>query len=206
MRKKQLFIILAALSISSLTGCHKDKTDPTEPTPLETIQPDTVSETISDKLDDPDTYKVPEAVYIIDGKELTEDEYKAYEESLQAEVEQPTDADGNNIPGGYSNPSVIVETNADGNIESYTIDESAALETEPEETLSEQEVTEIESGIDDFTYNQALEFNRISAKTEVAELRKTNPEFADITDEMIDNYSEDELDNLMQKIMKARGF
>ena len=29
---------------------------------------------------------------------------------------------------------------------------------------------------------------------------------ADITDEMVDNYSENELDALVQKIMKAKGF
>ncbi len=43
-------------------------------------------------------------------------------------------------------------------------------------------------------------------KNDLAELRKSNPEFADITDEMVDNYSEDERDALVQKSMKAKGF
>ena len=61
MRKKQLFIILAALSISSLTGCHKDKPVETQ-APLETIAPDKPSETISDKLDDPTSSYVIEPI------------------------------------------------------------------------------------------------------------------------------------------------
>lgn len=51
MRKKQLLFTLAALTILSLSGCHKDK-PVTKTEPLETIAPETQSETISDKLDD----------------------------------------------------------------------------------------------------------------------------------------------------------
>lgn len=53
MRKKQLFITLTALSLLCLSGCHKDKPVETQ-APLETIAPETQSETISDKLDDPE--------------------------------------------------------------------------------------------------------------------------------------------------------
>ena len=50
MRKKQLFII-TALALTCLSGCHKDKPVESQ-APLETIAPETTSETISDKLDD----------------------------------------------------------------------------------------------------------------------------------------------------------
>ena len=53
MKKKQLFLLLSASLVLSLSGCHKDKAEPTEPAPLETIKPDVKDETISDKLDDP---------------------------------------------------------------------------------------------------------------------------------------------------------
>lgn len=51
MRRKQLVLILSLLTISCLSGCHKDKPVESQ-APLETIAPETTSETISDKLDD----------------------------------------------------------------------------------------------------------------------------------------------------------
>lgn len=51
MRKRHL-IILAALTLVCLSGCHKDKPVESQ-APLETIAPETTSETISDKLDEP---------------------------------------------------------------------------------------------------------------------------------------------------------
>ena len=59
MRKKQLFII-TALALACLSGCHKDKPIESQ-APLETIQPDTSSETISDKLDEAPTLSIEEA-------------------------------------------------------------------------------------------------------------------------------------------------
>ena len=58
MRRKQLVLILSLLYLSCLSGCGKDKVDPTEPSPLETIAPETKSDLISDKLDEPDDYTI----------------------------------------------------------------------------------------------------------------------------------------------------
>ena len=58
MRRKQLVLILSLLTISCLSGCGKDKPDPTEPSPLETIAPETKSDLISNKLDEPDDYTI----------------------------------------------------------------------------------------------------------------------------------------------------
>lgn len=58
MRRKQIVLILSLLTLSCLSGCHKDKVDPTEPSPLETIAPETKSDLISDKLDEPDDYTI----------------------------------------------------------------------------------------------------------------------------------------------------
>lgn len=71
MKKKHL-LFLVALTVACLSGCGKDKVDPTEPSPLETIAPETQSETISDKLDPVEDYTVPtigttEAVINSDG-------------------------------------------------------------------------------------------------------------------------------------------
>ena len=49
MKKKHL-IILAALTLSCLSGCHKDKPVETQ-APLETIAPETQAESTGDKLD-----------------------------------------------------------------------------------------------------------------------------------------------------------
>lgn len=212
MNRKSIIFILAALAVMSLSACGKKHTEP-EQTSLEVIEPEsTASETISDKLDEGTELKVvPEGIYIIDGKQLTESEYAAYQESLQADIELPTDADGNNIPGGYSNSSVITETNASGEITGYSIEESTAGDNSTEESteaesLSEQQINEMEEQVSDFTYQQAIESTRTSIKYDLAELRGTNPEFANITDEMVDNYTEDELNDLLKKIMKAKGF
>ena len=89
--------------------------------------------------------------------------------------------------------------------ESISNNETIAVPKESQ-SLSEEQAEELESNINDFTYKQAVEDSRIVIKNDLAELRKSNPEFADITDEMVDNYSEDELDALVQKIMKAKGF
>ncbi len=48
MKKRHLIITIAALSLLCLSGCHKDKPVESQ-APLETIQPETTSETISDK-------------------------------------------------------------------------------------------------------------------------------------------------------------
>lgn len=57
MRKRHL-IILAALVLTCLSGCHKDKPVESQ-APLETIAPETTSETISDKLDEPVVTEIP---------------------------------------------------------------------------------------------------------------------------------------------------
>lgn len=60
MKKKHLAMVLTMIGVLSLSGCGKDKVDPTEPSPLETIAPETKSDLISDKLDEPSTeYQVP---------------------------------------------------------------------------------------------------------------------------------------------------
>ena len=89
--------------------------------------------------------------------------------------------------------------------ESISNNETIAVPKESQ-SLSEEQAKKLESNINDFTYKQAVENQRIACKYDLAELRKSNPEFADITDEMVDNYSENELDALVQKIMKAKGF
>lgn len=207
MKRIALISVLLAL-VLSLSGCKKEE-EPVEVSSLAVIEPESTEEFV-DRLEDPtvstlEIGEAPSAIYNIEGKQMDESEYFAYQESLQADEEQPTDSDGNNIPGGFANPLVETELSEDGSLADYKINEPAETQTEPE-SLSEEQAEELESNINDFTYKQAVENQRIACKYDLAELRKSNPEFADITDEMVDNYSEDELDALVQKIMKAKGF
>lgn len=208
MKRKSIFI-LAVIAVIGLAACSKKEETPIETSALATIEPESssASDEISDKLEDGDTLKVaPESIYIIDGEQMDESEYAEYQESLQGDVEEPTDADGNEIPGGYGNTSVAAETDTTEEIISYSVEENAPEESTEAESLSEEQVNEMIDNINDFTYKQAVENTRISIKYDLAELRGTNAEFADITDEMVDNYTEEELDALMQKIMIAKGF
>lgn len=60
MRRNHIVLILTALTLVCLSGCHKDKPVESQ-APLETIQPDTTSETISDKLGEDQTLSIEEA-------------------------------------------------------------------------------------------------------------------------------------------------
>ena len=86
MGKKSLIFTIAALSLICLSGCHKDK-PVTKTEPLETIAPETQSETISDKLDDTtaDIEISPIKNYTVtpDGKVLSGEEANEY---IQKEI------------------------------------------------------------------------------------------------------------------------
>ena len=66
---------------------------------------------------------------------------------------------------------------------------------------------EIGENIRENTHVETIDNNRKTAKEEVKKLAPEHPELADITDEMIDNYSEEELGLLMGKIYEIyRGY
>lgn len=81
---------------------------------------------------------------------------------------------------------------------SIAAEEKREQETIATETISIDEMQEMESNIDAFVEAESIKMMRESAKTEVARYKSEGIEaFQNITDEMIDAYSEEELNNLM---------
>ncbi len=133
MKKRTLVFLLLAL-VLSLSGCKKEE-EPVEVSSLAVIEPESTEEFV-DRLEDPtvstlEIGEAPSAIYNIEGKQMDESEYFAYQESLQADEEKPTDSDGNNIPGGFANPLVETELSEDGSLADYKINEPAETQTEP---------------------------------------------------------------------------
>lgn len=82
----------------------------------------------------------------------------------------------------------------------YEHRETEAISTE---TISLEEMQELENNIDEYVKQETIKTMRLTAKTEVARYKSEgNEAFQDITDEMIDNYSEEELNNLMVEIYR----
>ena len=81
---------------------------------------------------------------------------------------------------------------------SKAVEESREEETILEETIAYSEMQELEEDINDYVKDNTIDMMRHSAKTEVEKYKKEgNQLFMDITDEMIDSYTEEELNNLM---------
>ena len=152
MKKRHLIITIAALSILCLSGCHKDKPVESQ-APLETIAPETTSETISDKLGEDQTLSIEEAPESlsedalvigydteIDKSEVSNDVTNTLESESLTETEESTENSTNNT-----------ETSS----EKETLSESeaqAVLESEIAERESVQE-----SADDWYEQNKAME-------------------------------------------------
>lgn len=110
MRKRHL-IILVALTLACLSGCHKDKPVESQ-APLETIAPETTSETISDKLDEPVVTEIP----TIGTKDI------------DVEIESTNEA-GETVTETVTEEVGIVETLApEVDVETYSSEEAAEVE------------------------------------------------------------------------------
>lgn len=127
MRKKQLFII-TALALTCLSGCHKDKPIESQ-APLETIQPDTTSETISDKLDEAPTLSIEEAPGV-----LPDD---AISTQIDIETSSESDSSNNKLESKSEDESEIASSDAKV---SESENESLSVKTE---TISESEAQAI---------------------------------------------------------------
>ena len=135
MRKKHLAMVLTVIGVLSLPGCGKDKVDPTEPSPLETIAPETKSDLISDKLDEPSTeYQVPTigTKYIqVDIEETNENgdvtvetvtENVGIVETLAPEVKVETQSADESQEVENLRPDVIVDKDQNISIESAKVE------------------------------------------------------------------------------------
>lgn len=140
MRKRHL-IILAALTLACLSGCHKDKPVETQ-APLETIAPETTSETISDKLDEPVVTEIPTiGTKDIDveiestneaGETVTETvtEKVGIVETLAPEVDVETSSSEEVAEAENLRPDVIVDSNQQVGVEAAKIEVDEELDEE----------------------------------------------------------------------------
>lgn len=91
MKRIQLFLILGAATMLSLAGCTKDKPEPTEPAPLETIAPEETETQTGDKLDDITTdlkaETMPDDMVVIGW------ETEASEENASQSVDETSDSE-----------------------------------------------------------------------------------------------------------------
>lgn len=148
MKKKHL-IILAALAICCLSGCHKDKPVETQ-APLETIAPETKSESTGDKLDETsaDIEISPIKNYTVtpDGKVLSGEEADEY---IQKEILGLSDESGSD-----STESSGSENESEAETENETLSEEQIAADQRDFTPGEYE--QMQKEIDDWTYQEAL--------------------------------------------------
>ena len=173
MKKRNVYIILGALTLICLSGCHKDKPIETQ-APLETIAPDKPSETISDKLDetapDLDIKEMQGHMVTPDGEVLSGKEADEYmmKEVWGIDVSDTSDTEENSS-SDTSSSSEKNEESVDNNTE--TESKNATLESESlaeTPTLSEEEIAEdqrdftddeyeqMQKEIDEWTYQEAI--------------------------------------------------
>lgn len=174
MKKKVLLMLMLALT---LTGCHTETpTNTTEPEQT-TIAEETTKVDIELNIDNADDSMAPQRIIIgEDGEALSEQEIKEQELEQQELIsEQATITEENNVEQG----------------------------TVATETISYEEMQKIGNGVETYVQEQTTATMRQTAKTEVTRLKAEGIiSFQNITDEMIDSYSKEELDNLMIEIYK----
>lgn len=139
--KKRHLILLTALTLACLSGCHKDKPVESQ-APLETIAPETTSETISDKLDEPVVTEIPTiGTKDIDveiestneaGETVTETvtEKVGIVETLAPEVDVETSSSEDATEVENLRPDVIVDSNQQVGVEAAKIEVDEELDEE----------------------------------------------------------------------------
>lgn len=141
MKKRHLVITIAALSILCLSGCHKDKPVESQ-APLETIQPDTSSETISDKLGEAPTLSIEEAPESlsedalvigydteIDKSEVSTSESESLTESISETEESAKDNSNNSETSSASEKETLSESEAQAVLESEVAQRESVQES-----------------------------------------------------------------------------
>lgn len=141
MKKRHLVITIAALSILCLSGCHKDKPVESQ-APLETIQPDTTSETISDKLGEDQTLSIEEAPESlsedalvigydteIDKSEVSASESESLTESISETEESAENSTNNTETSSASEKETLSESEAQAVLESEVAERESVQES-----------------------------------------------------------------------------
>lgn len=144
MKKKHLIITIAVLSILSLSGCHKDKPVESQ-APLETIQPDTTSETISDKLDEAPALSIEEAPGALpDDAISTQIDIESNNVESESTSRDNSETDSNELDGSKSE---LENSSSESENESLSVKTETISESEAQAIL-ESEVAVRESAQD----------------------------------------------------------
>ena len=149
MKKKRL-IILVALTLCCLSGCHKDKPVESQ-APLETIAPETTSESTGDKLDETsaDIEISPIKNYTVtpDGKVLSGEEADKYVQKEILGLSDESDSDSTESSGSEN------ESVAEAETENETLSEEQIAADQRDFTPEEYE--QMQKEIDDWTRERA---------------------------------------------------
>ena len=159
MKKRNLIITLAALSILCLSGCHKDKPVETQ-APLETIAPETQSETISDKLDETEASLELHGVALApDGSVVSEAELDQILESMEADEQSSASSDNTNQASENPENNVNGDVNSSENQEGINTSEPTTLSeedlAEDRQDITPEEYQKLQDEIDDWTNKEA---------------------------------------------------
>ena len=151
------------------------------------------------------------------GEMLTVDGYYDIEGGMYLTFNHEHDGSWGSIISGYKatnfNEGVLIidsseyatitfnDTEPAANIKPKTGNEEQSIPSNANRPVTSEDMQRVTDSLEEYTHKQAVETFRQTAKTEVARLQaEGNPEFDGITDEMIDNYTEEELNALMVKI------
>lgn len=155
MRRNHIILILAALTLVCLSGCHKDKPVETQ-APLETIAPETTSETISDKLDgNSDSLDIqispePKAVGIDENGEEIKD---TTPETLPSDVETEKET----LTAEEESQRAIEESENQQLLKE--IQESVAESIASDETMSASDYQKMDDAISEYNKKQVEEWS-----------------------------------------------
>lgn len=146
MKKKHL-IILAALTLCCLSGCHKDKPVESQ-APLETIAPETKAESTGDKLDETgaeiEISPIKNYTVTPDGKVLSGEEADEYVQKEILGLDDESDSDSTESSGSEN----------ESEAETQTLSEEQIAADQRDFTPEEYE--QMQKEIDDWTYQEAL--------------------------------------------------
>lgn len=148
MRRNHIVLILVALAICCLSGCHKDKPVESQ-APLETIAPETKAESTGDKLDETsaDIEISPIKNYTVtpDGKVLSGEEADEYVQKEILGLDDERDSDSTESSGS--------ENESEAKTENETLSEEQIAADQQDFTPEEYE--QMQKEIDDWTKERA---------------------------------------------------
>lgn len=219
-------IVLAILSVC-LVGCGKDETSETVYESIQAIQPteSQINPTEPEK-ETSEALEIDSVPYNTSPKDVIKITGQDENGNMMIEVEDvEVDTDGKLTVKKYEGykdendemhlEEVVADSsgteseNNESSLSEYIVQDDSEL---PTETLSIDEVNQLQQdtldGMDAILHQDTIDMMRMSVKTDVKNLvEEGHTEFAEYTDEMIDNMSEEELSTLTMKCVKAiRGY